>query len=453
MHALYDTLARRMRPEDVAQVVIDQLGPRLDAHERRTLEKAARGSLVGQWLGFTSMSQDWQQAVGLTPQLETARALFSSAPKLHAGDADVPERIEAFLDVIEPEIRKVRGENDFRWQRLDRAERKAAGISISHRKYNRKWRLLRRIEARLATLRQELRKRHMEKVAKVGFVMVVPKDAFFRSPSAAAFVAYLASKKARRSVFTVWGQERAFDEIAAMLLERCRRMPDTDWFVVAHAWPTEEVLARLDDEQRMALLVLATDTLREASGMLEALYRARPFDRSAMVVRRGDDSTTWNQLAGAFNASRDAWVALAYAMGASHVVAAMCVPKAMRLIAGDVAAWHRAVGHRGDPNVAVAASLPAPWEVLDGDVECTAEDVADRCRALGLDPEKSGWIAPRPKTAIAPFRPTPELVHGVAVSCPLLASLLKKEGVFSGKPQPRRARSFVTDWLAKVGRS
>lgn len=453
MQALYDSLNRRMRPEDVAQLVLDQIGDQLSGAERRTLEKAARGSLAARWFGFTAMSQDWEQAVGLSVQIETARALFASAPTLDVGDADLPERIEAFLDVIEPEIRKVRGENDFEWDRLDRSERKAVGLSISRRKYNRKWRLLRRIERRLATLRHELRKRHMERVAKVGLITALPKDAFLRSPSAAAFVAYLGSKKAKRSIFTVWGQERPFDEIAAMLLARCERAPDTDWFVVAHAWPTAAVLARLDAHQRVALLVLATDTLREAAAMLEVIYTARPFDRSLMIVRRGDDSTTWNQLAGAFNGARDAWVALCHAMGASHVVDAMCVPKAMRLIAGDVAFLHRCVGHRGDPNVAVAASLPLPWEVLDGDVECTADEVARRCRSVGLDPEKSGWVAFRARIEVAPFRPTPELVHGVAVVSPWLASLLKKEGVFSGKPRQRHLLSGAVDWLAKLGRT
>ncbi len=452
MQALYNSLNRRMRPEDVAQLVLDHIGDQLSGAERRTLEKAARGSLAQRWLGFTSMSEDWQRAVGLGPQLATARALFASAPTLTGDDADVPAKIEAFLDAIEPEIAKVRGENDFEWDRLDRSERKAAGLSISHRKYNRKWRLLRRIERRLSTLRGELRKRHMEKVAKIGFVVAMPEDAFLRSPTAAAFVAYLAAKKAKRSIFTVWGQERPFDEIAAMLLARCERAPDTDWFVVAHAWPTTEVLARIDDDQRMKLLALATDTMIEAAGMLSILYASHPHDRSSMVVRRGDDSTTWNQLAGAFNAARDGWMALCHAMGASHIVEATCVPKAMRLIAGDVAFWHRAVGHRGDPNVAVAASLPTPWDVLDGEVECTADDVADRCRQVGLDPERSGWIAPRPRVEVAPFRPTPELVHGVSIVSPHLAALLKRGGVFSGKERQRQVAGGVLDWLGRLGR-
>ena len=51
-----------------------------------------------------------------------------------------------------------------------------------------------------------------------------------------------------------------------------------------------------------------------------------------------------------------------------------------------------------------------------------------------MDPERSGWTAPRAHTAIARFRPTPELVHGVAVSDPLWAMALRRARVFSGKP-------------------
>ncbi len=47
-------------------------------------------------------------------------------------------------------------------------------------------------------------------------------------------------------------------------------------------------------------------------------------------------------------------------------------------------------------------------------------------------PIKKGWIAPRPKGAPTPLRPTPELVHGVAVHSPELAGVLRKAGWFSG---------------------
>lgn len=453
MDTLFDTLCRRLRPEDVADLVLEAHGHRLTASERAILERAARGSLARRWLGFTSMSQDWGRAVGLEPQLRRAAELFERAPVLAAGDTDAPERIEAFLDAVEPEIAKVRGRSDFRADRLNRAARRAIGLSISHRKYNRKFRLLRRIEARLAVFRRELSKRRIERTAKIGLVTALTRERFVRSPSAAVFVAYLTARKAKRSVFTVWGQERPFDEIGAMLLERCRRDPGTDWGVVAHAWPTHEVLGRLTDGERGELLANAYRALGEAADLLAETFERHPIDRSSMVVKRGDDSTTWNQAAGAFNASRDAWVALLHAVGAEHVLEAMCVPKAMRLIAGDVAFWHRAVGHRGDPDVAVAAALPPPWEVLRGEAECTADEVRHLCSLAGLDPGRSGWIAPRPPGPVTAFRPTPELVHGVAITSPVLAAYLKKEGAFSGKPRAPTPFGSVLGWLAKIGRT
>lgn len=452
MDALYDSLQRRLRPEDVAQLILDEHGHRLTGTERALVDRAARGSLVRQWLGFTSMSQDWKHAVGLDRQLARASVLFERAPVLAAGDADVPERIEAFLDLVEPEIQKVRGQSDFKDDRLNRGARKAVGITISRRKYNRRFRMLARIEARLSVLRRELVKRRLERVAKIGLVVDLDRARFVRSPSAAVFVAYLTAKKAKRSVFTVWGQERPFDEIGAMLLERCRKDPSTDWMVVAHAWPTSEVLAHLTDLEKGELLSAAFRAMGQAADLLEETFRSRPIDRSSMVVRRGDDSSTWNHAAGAFNAARDAWIGLTHAAGAYRVLEAMCVPKAMRLVAGDVAAWHRHVGHRGDPNVAVAAALPTPWSVLRGEADCTADEVRHVCALAGLDPERTGWVGPRATGPAVPFRATPELVHGVAISSPVLAAYLKKADVFSGKPKLPGVDGLVA-WLAKVGRS
>jgi hypothetical protein len=58
--------------------------------------------------------------------------------------------------------------------------------------------------------------------------------------------------------------------------------------------------------------------------------------------------------------------------------------------------------------------------------------VEEACKKAGLDPEKSGWTAPRPH-GVAPFRPTPELVHGVSIGNPFLATVLKRHHYFSGK--------------------
>jgi hypothetical protein len=103
------------------------------------------------------------------------------------------------------------------------------------------------------------------------------------------------------------------------------------------------------------------------------------------------------------------------------------------LIAADVAAWHRAEGKGLNPDTFVWRALPAPWMVLKGEASCTRSDIDTACQAAGVDPVKSGWTAARPMTAIAEFRPTPELVHGVAVSNPYLASYFRQIGAFSGK--------------------
>jgi hypothetical protein len=433
---LYATLDRRERPEDVAERVKDVLtGAGLDAFEARVLDRACARSLRRMWLSYTSMRQDWAKAVGLDEQVGKARALFESARAIDPFDASAPEAIGAFLDAISPEIGKARGENDFRHDRLDRGERRAAGLVISRRKYDRKWRLLRRMERKLVALVREIEKRRLTRIGKQRLAPYLSREDFVASPSSACFVAYMVARLGLRSEFTVWGQQKAFDELAAMLYARCLRDPHTSFFAIAHVHPTEEVLARLTDEQRGRMLATSFEVMRRGAVFLDEIDADRHFDRARMVVRRGDDSSTWNQVAGALNQARDHWVSLLHAMGAGDVLADLCVPKTMRLIAGDVAAWHECVGHSGDANVAVAAALPPSWEVLLGRASCTRADVERACRAAGVDPTKGGWIAPRERTAVAPLRPTPELVHGVAIGSPLLAKMLRSMGVFSGKPK------------------
>jgi hypothetical protein len=105
----------------------------------------------------------------------------------------------------------------------------------------------------------------------------------------------------------------------------------------------------------------------------------------------------------------------------------------MRLMAADVAAWHRLSGGELEPDTFIWADLPPPWEVFAGTAECTREQVERLCRSHKVDPEAKGWTAPRRNRTAVPFQPSPELVHGVVVSSPQLATILKKAGWFSGK--------------------
>jgi hypothetical protein len=131
--------------------------------------------------------------------------------------------------------------------------------------------------------------------------------------------------------------------------------------------------------------------------------------------------------------AREGWIAVVYALGMEAILERQCPGKVLRLMAGDVAAWHRATGGDVDPDTHAWAALPLPWDVLAGEAECPREHVEAVCRRYGVDPIKTGWIAPRPGRKVEAFRPTPELVHGVAVSSPELAAMLRRAGWFAGQ--------------------
>ncbi|MFI6565011.1 hypothetical protein [Streptomyces sp. NPDC050534] len=99
-----------------------------------------------------------------------------------------------------------------------------------------------------------------------------------------------------------------------------------------------------------------------------------------------------------------------------------------------MAAWHRQVGGGLHPDTDVWAELPLPWHVLRGEAECPQWLVEQVCRRHGVDAERGGWTRARRVLHVVPFRATPELVHGVSVADPMLASVLRSAGFFSSKP-------------------
>jgi hypothetical protein len=148
-----------------------------------------------------------------------------------------------------------------------------------------------------------------------------------------------------------------------------------------------------------------------------------------MVVRRGNDSSTWNEAAGAFNKARDGWLNTLHVLQMDDVLDVCAPGKAMRLMAADVAWGHRNFGEGLDPDTKVWNALPKPWEVMDGTKRCNRTTIEKACAAA--DTKHGGWIKPREVVAV-PFKPTPELVHGVVCSDPALAKMLKAAGYFGG---------------------
>ncbi|MFF3666353.1 hypothetical protein [Microtetraspora malaysiensis] len=423
---LHGSLDRRYRPEDVADLVLLALDGRLSRRERVVLERAARHSSRRAG-GFSSMSSDYARPVGGGRQVAAASRLFGRRAEV---DPDDPESLLEFAANLGDEIRWAPDRGDFLADRLNREARETAGMDLSKRQYNRRFRMLRRIAAKAGTLRTEQDKRRLLMVGVIGFGADIPLERFTADADAACFVAYYTARRKVRREFTLSGRDNPFDEIAQVLFDRCADR--SDWWMIAQARTTPDVLERLTDEERGRLLGQWSAAMRHAADMLRARWDPRA-DRTTMIVRRGDDSTTWNNLAVAYNTARAGWLSCLASLDALALLDAACPGKVMRLMAADLTAWHRAAGGGVDPNTAVWAALPPPWGVLDGTATCTRADVEAACRTAGLDPEQSGWTAPAAPRGVGVFRPTPELVHGVSVADPVWAALLRRAGVFSGK--------------------
>lgn len=449
LRALYQTLHERRRPEDVAEMLLSLLQDQLTPYQRLRLEKAAAHSLRRSVWQYTSMRQTFREISGAARQAGKAAELFAVEPPADLRYEE-PAEVEAFLRQLGPAIGKEFGHSSYRHDRLNRAARAAQGLDVSRRRYNKLFRALRHLEKKLTTMLAELPKLEMEKVAKHGLAHRLSYAEFSQDPASAAFIAYYTARCNVRSQFTIDGQQRPFDDVAEMLLSRCSRpapiwpfgrsvadaaaetAPVANWWAIAHVYPDPVVLARLTEEQKGRLLGRWTAVQQELAAFLGEVWRRNTFRRDTMTVKAGDDSSTWNAAAGAWNKARDGWMNLLYALGLEPVLDELCVGKVLRLLAADVVAWHRRAGQGPDPNTQVWNELPLPWEVLAGEARCTRPMVEDACRRAGLDAYKSGWLAPRPH-GVVPFRPTPELVHGVSVANPYLATVLKRHGYFSGK--------------------
>jgi hypothetical protein len=430
---LFQTLDARKRPEDVTEMVLELLSAELSFFEKQTLEKAARNSLKRNISGYTSMLQDFARPIGLERQIRTAETLFQSFTKLSGSECSNPAIVEKFIHEVGVEIRKTFGESDFKQHRLNKEQRRALGMDISRRRYNKLFRLILRMEEKLKTLLQELKKFEFTKIGKSGFASKLAWDKFSANTNTACFIAYYTARCNMRSEFTVLGQQRPYDEIADMLFQRCLIDTRTNWWAIAYTYSDRQVLERLSESQRGVLLGRWFGLLIEVAELLRKVWEKSEINQMTMVVRRGNDSTTWNNTANAWNKARTNWIAILHAMRMDEILDSICPGKVLRLMAADVVAWHHRTGGHLDLDTAVWNEVPLPWEVVTGLTPCSRMMIESICHKHGVDPIKQGWIAPRTDKHIVQYQPTPELVHGISVSSPHLATALKKAGWFSGK--------------------
>lgn len=431
IQALYDCVQRRPRPEDVAELVLETLGDSLKAREKSILDKAAGRSTKRSIWGYSSMASDFARpTTRVDRQVKVAGDLFGVAAMDAKACLD-PNRVEAFVRSVSDKIGKVYGQNDFRGNRLNREQRHKMGLFKNAHWYNKRFRVLAKIEAKIQRLAWNNRKYLFTRVGKSSLAVNIPYEDFAADVNTACLVAYLSARMSLRSVFTNTSQVRAYDDVSDMLFKRAQEAGTLRYDVVAYVMPDEKVLSRLTDEQKGKMLGTWWSLLTDMADMLHEVHRTSNFRRDTMIVQRGNDSSTWNQVAGGWNKAREHWISLVHSLGLESMLDTVCPGKCMRLMAADVAYWHRMGGGDVDPNTKVWAILPAPWDVVRGAKECTRATVEEACASAGVD--SASWTGAKRDRKPVEYTPTPELVHGVSVTSPVLAKVLRKAGAFSGQ--------------------
>ena len=423
---LYRSLSERWRPEDVAKYLLDR-----SFEWPKRVRKALEATVKHAWFPYhSSMSTRFETTRGPLSTIKVAKTLF---PDLE-GPADGNDLVlvETYVGALNAALGRDSGD-DFKSRpaRKDRPK-----VWRHHGAFNKRWRLAFQLEAKLAKRQGHAVLTKLAQVAKSRLAHEIAWDDFSSDTMTAAFIAYFTATLNRRSVFTAGKQARAFDAIADALFDALD--PKTaDWWAIAHVYPDQKVLAHLSEEHRGCLLGRWYSVMQTSADILGELAWSGGYDIKTLVVKRGNDSSTWNAAAGAYNKARDGWVGCLYEMGAAEVLDKFAPPKAMRLMAADVVYMHRAYGSGDlDPQTKVWQRLPKPWDVIAQKQSCTRDLIEAACLDAGVP--STGWVKPRPQT-VAAFAPTPELVHGVMVSSPELAAQLKKAGYYCGPSKAKLA--------------
>src|SRR5277367_1580703 len=208
LKALYDTVQTRPRPEDVAALIEDVLP--MTGLEHAKLAKATSRSLRKQVHAFSSMAADFTRPVSAEKQVQTAAKVFSiglaepPVELLTAAECMVPERVEEYVRKLGETIFKVYGNAT----RLTKAQRRAAGLWKCQRWYNKRWRILARLEEKITKLAWNVRKYEFTRVGKSALATKLSYNDFAADLPTACFVAYLSAKMNTRSVFTNQSQEK-----------------------------------------------------------------------------------------------------------------------------------------------------------------------------------------------------------------------------------------------------
>ncbi|WP_127502566.1 hypothetical protein [Actinoplanes solisilvae] len=468
LRRLYRGLRERRAPQDVAADLLELRAERwLSAVGIRDLYRIVRfhGTQSG-----SSMPKTWRRHPGLGRSYEVAAAALTAVgQKPEAADPADPVSLRRWLGAATallglpegpsrpprstvkrrpvamtwghwtyyrlPTPRGARGERgghvDAR-ERLDAEARRERLPGVPVRAYRRAVRAVLHLQQRTEVLAAERDREAATAFGKARLAHLVAEDDFVACPATAAFTAYYVARLNLRTVFTSGSQARPMDSLAEELLAAAMASPVRQPWVLASVLTRWSVLDLLDDVQCGTLMALYYEQFAAAARALRRSFDENR-DPTHMIMRMGDDSSTWNAASRSFNQARTGWLNLLRGLGYEDVLEASCPGKVPALVAADVAAWHRLSGRDQHVDVRVWAELPLPWDVVLGDDDCPAELVRRVCARHGVDAEAAGWTQPYRQVRIELPEPAPDLVHGIAVASPMLAGVLRQAGVFSGQ--------------------
>lgn len=148
------------------------------------------------------MSAEFARPVGIQIQLPYATRLFPDVAPLPPKSSDNAALVAGYLWRLGAAIGKDWGRSDFKTDRLAHPSRREAKVEGSRRQYNKRFRLVARLETKHAVLVREWRKYGFTRISKTRLATRLSPEEFARDEVTACFIAYYAARCNKRSVFT-----------------------------------------------------------------------------------------------------------------------------------------------------------------------------------------------------------------------------------------------------------
>lgn len=326
----------------------------------------------------------------LKSQIISARDLFKSEIRstsdsraLLAIGENGTKQIEKFIAFLIDELYLLPG---FHFShRPNREERQQLKITEKRHVYNRKFRVVKRLVLKMEKYKKKQEIWKYQAIGSGRLLNCITHEEFMRDQLSALVVAIAASNKNSPHEGLRWSGQYTDDQaLLDALFVRCLNH-QVNWPMIALVYPVKEVIDRLDDLERGALLGNWLQEMARLAMEFEMHIDAIHCNPDTLLVtKKGIDFYTWNIFANAWNAARIAFMHLCSTMGMTAFLSGWMPGKVLRLVT-DGMRQHDA------RELAVYSKLPRPWKVMNGMAECTLGDIEQTCMEANLNPMLANW--------------------------------------------------------------